>query len=317
MVRGEAVSETGRRVLDTLRCAAAWTSGWKFPERTVGKFEGKERSGDVASLFVAILAALMCSGLSGIGSVRAEGGPAIKPTITGGTDGARFAGSHHPSRDAIDLRTWNLNRRQGAAILQELRKRLGSEYDVIDARGREGGFHFHVEYDPAHGRPARTADRADAGPVADRPGAGISLPSTLTCIEGAARKVEKRPDGDLSEFRGDRDLSSSGDFDGDGEMDEAFFVEHEGKIFLLACLDRNPEPFRLAGLSGVGNYGIWTASPRVHVAACARGYGSGCGAGELSELELDVDAIGLYDFERSSRIHYWSVDRFGVFWLSD
>lgn len=265
-----------------------------------------------------VFAALMLSGLSGIGAVRAEGARAVKPTITGGTEGVRFAGSKHPSGNAFDVRTWNLSRRQGDAILRDLRESLGSDYDVIDARGREGGYHYHIEYDPAHDRPAATEERADAGTNFDRPGMGMSLPSALDCNETAAAKVKKRPQGSLREFKGDQDLFAAGDFDGDGETDEAFFVEHEDELLLLVCLGRDPDPIGLTALAGAGNHGIWTAPRRGgHDAACARGYGSGCRPGELVEVWLLSDAIGLYDFERSSRLYYWNADRFDLLWLSD
>jgi len=53
----------------------------------------------------------------------------------------------HPRGLAVDLRTRDLQPLQISALVIELRRALGTDYDVID-ESRTSQPHIHVEYDP-------------------------------------------------------------------------------------------------------------------------------------------------------------------------
>jgi hypothetical protein len=74
-------------------------------------------------------------------------------TITSGLDGTHSAGSLHYYGRAVDLRIWKIDdngnqvfpeRRELIAMVDELRRRIGADYDVVPHRHS----HVHVEYDP-------------------------------------------------------------------------------------------------------------------------------------------------------------------------
>ena len=118
-------------------------------------------------------------------------------------------------------------------------------------------------------------------------------------------------------FTTGQDLSASGDFDGDGRLDEAFFTGSTGRYLLVVCLDDGKRAVKLATLQRIIGFGIRTAPPGVYVAACAHGYGNPCRPGQVSELKLHHDAIEYIRYERFSGLHYWSNGKFKRFYLSD
>jgi hypothetical protein len=63
--------------------------------------------------------------------------------VTSARDGSHRVNSKHYSGEAIDLRTRDLTSSQVDRLVNELRRTLGSDFDVI----REGD-HIHLEYDP-------------------------------------------------------------------------------------------------------------------------------------------------------------------------
>ena len=65
--------------------------------------------------------------------------------VTSGTDGKHIQGSKHYSGEALDLRTSNLTKEQIQGLIQELKKRLGTNYDIVLESD-----HLHVEFDPVH-----------------------------------------------------------------------------------------------------------------------------------------------------------------------
>ena len=73
----------------------------------------------------------------------------VRATITSVMDGRHMPTSKHYEGNAFDLRTWNADSSgqmpQGEKeyVAQELRKMLGSDYDVVVEKT-----HIHVEYDP-------------------------------------------------------------------------------------------------------------------------------------------------------------------------
>lgn len=65
------------------------------------------------------------------------------PIITSGIDGKHSQNSLHYVGRAFDFRTRSIHPDTLKNIVQELKARLGPDYDVIDE-----GTHLHVEWDP-------------------------------------------------------------------------------------------------------------------------------------------------------------------------
>ena len=131
-------------------------------------------------------------------------------------------------------------------------------------------------------------------------------PGSWACDGVAAHRLKERAPGAP---RGSADLIATGDFDGDGTVDKAFFLERTGALPLVACLDGGTRLSTILDLGGIGalaNYGIRTVPRGTRPAPCAGGEGPGCGAGRPTEIELDRDAIEFMDYERSSFLLYWS-----------
>ena len=67
-------------------------------------------------------------------------------TVTSITDGKHSVNSLHYQGRAVDLRNRNLEDHEQEVALQELRRHLGKDYDVVLEPT-----HIHVEYDPKAG----------------------------------------------------------------------------------------------------------------------------------------------------------------------
>ena len=63
--------------------------------------------------------------------------------ITSLLDGVHSKNSLHYTGNAFDLRVWIYTEKQKKAVLYQLRKKLGINYDVINETD-----HIHVEFDP-------------------------------------------------------------------------------------------------------------------------------------------------------------------------
>ena len=63
--------------------------------------------------------------------------------ITSGNDGQHMQNSLHYADRAIDLRTWFIPTKTRKLLVNELKDRLGKNFDVVDE-----GNHIHIEYDP-------------------------------------------------------------------------------------------------------------------------------------------------------------------------
>ena len=146
--------------------------------------------------------------------------------------------------------------------------------------------------------------------------------------DSGVRVTERPPDA----YLGNRDLSASGDFDNDGRLDEAFFVQTGDdstlNISLVVSFGSAPQiPYRIVDTfrgpyeHDIRDFGLRVAQPEKYIAACARGYGDPCGDDEEEELTLTHDAIYFYDFEASSKLYYLPEGAvngdFKKFWLSD
>ena len=112
-------------------------------------------------------------------------------------------------------------------------------------------------------------------------------------------------------------LSAVGDFDGDGHVDEAFFIKKDEKFFLVVCLDRGARPIKLLELKDRpyrdedGGDSVWALSPGIYISSCAKG--TGCMLGDPFELELAHEGIQVF-YNKGAWISYWAEGTFKVLW---
>ncbi len=135
----------------------------------------------------------------------------------------------------------------------------------------------------------------------------------LNCKEFSKRVTERT----VGEHKGTQDLIVTGDFDGNGEPDRAFFARIDRRISLVVCLHGQARAHKVTDVSSVANVGIRLADPGVYDNPCVRGIGPDCRPGEKVRLELDGAAIRFFTYESAARIVYWEDDRFTNFWVSD
>lgn len=76
---------------------------------------------------------------------------APRPVITAATDGQHMANSRHYDGLAVDLRANNMPDAKARAITEDLKRSLGSRYDVIfeSSRSNPSNDHIHLEFDPS------------------------------------------------------------------------------------------------------------------------------------------------------------------------
>ena len=135
-----------------------------------------------------------------------------------------------------------------------------------------------------------------------------------SCPEFQKRVAERT----VGEHQGTRDLLVTGDFDGNGGPDHAFFAIIGDRISLVVCLHGHARAFKLTEVStdvsyGLTNMGIRLADPGAYDHPCIEGMGPGCPPGEKLRLELESPAILLFTYESASGIRYWDGDRFESF----
>lgn len=118
------------------------------------------------------------------------------------------------------------------------------------------------------------------------------------------------------EHAGEEDMSASGDFNGDGALDMAFFVRVSEGYGLAVALDAT-DLVQIAELDSIARMGIANAPPGTYIAACAKGYGDDCAEGELRELTTTHDSIKLFQYESSSVLYVLQGETFKKMWLSD
>ena len=115
----------------------------------------------------------------------------------------------------------------------------------------------------------------------------------------------------------DRGLSAVGDFNGDGSIDEAFFIEEDARYFLVVCLERSARLIKLLELERHpyrdedGGDSVWSLPPGIYLSSCAKGYG--CAPGDLGELELTHEGI-QFMYGNTARVFYWHEGLFNVVW---
>jgi hypothetical protein len=69
--------------------------------------------------------------------------------ITSGSEGTHMVGSLHYKDRALDFRTKHLSAADKEALVTAVKRRLGTDYDVILENAGGTNEHLHVEYDPS------------------------------------------------------------------------------------------------------------------------------------------------------------------------
>lgn len=114
-------------------------------------------------------------------------------------------------------------------------------------------------------------------------------------------------------------LTVTGDFNGDGKIDEAFYGLHYEKnaaynkcrFRVYAKLVVLPRMTLFGFNEGViGKQGILPLMPGIHISRCPSNLGMGHCPGYPEEtMHLKNMAIGIYDFVDSAAVHYWNVEK--------
>ena len=131
-------------------------------------------------------------------------------------------------------------------------------------------------------------------------------PDSRACDGVAAHRVKERLSG---AFRGSGDLLAIGDFDGDGNVDKAFFLEKADALALVACFDGGTRLSTVLDLGGIGalaNYGIRTVPRGNRPTSCVTRGGPECVAEIPEEIEPDREAIEFMRYRKSSFLLQWS-----------
>ncbi len=111
--------------------------------------------------------------------------------------------------------------------------------------------------------------------------------------------------------------STTGDFNGDGEIDYAWLeLDDYGYCLLMAEVAGRQYVLRRSGRVCGGLY-VVTLAPGVHATACAKGYGPACRPDELREVNLAHTGLLFGQQEASGQLWYWRGDGFSQVWLSD
>ncbi|PHQ60592.1 MAG: hypothetical protein COC03_01270 [Robiginitomaculum sp.] len=119
------------------------------------------------------------------------------------------------------------------------------------------------------------------------------------------------------EHSGNKDLKISGDFNGDGEADSAYFLERNDKYELIVAFGSG-DKIVLSKLLTITNHGLRVRSPGLFAHACTKGYGRDCLKNDPQNyIDLKNDSIELFQYESSSQIYFWDKDKFEVMPLSD
>lgn len=131
-------------------------------------------------------------------------------------------------------------------------------------------------------------------------------------------RVTERPGG--GEHAGTADLSTRGDFDGDGSLDEAYFVRTNGAYALVLALNGTEELTVLeSDLVTLAREGIGTLPPGKYTAYCADRFArrgtQDCAEGELRHLSTEHDSIHAFTYEAASMVLYWDDGQlYKLFW---
>lgn len=148
--------------------------------------------------------------------------------------------------------------------------------------------------------------------------AGLSCTTSIWACEGLfAQRVKDRAPGHLF---GSKYLTAIGDFDGDGCIDKAFFLERDGALPLLVCHGgdgRLTTLLRLESVEALDGHGVASLPRGNHRTLCGKGYGPDCGPGEPAETTFDHEAVEFLYLEKSSFLLFWTDGKWKKIWWSD
>ena len=123
------------------------------------------------------------------------------------------------------------------------------------------------------------------------------------------------------EHAGTEDLSATGDFDGDGLPDEAYFAESNGKYYLVISLSGEPAPvLKNLRATSLNVTGVGAQPPGKYTAYCARRFARrgrrDCPEDVLRELVTTHDAVMLFTYESAAALLYWRNGRLHtLYWV--
>ncbi|MGI9251165.1 MAG: hypothetical protein ACR2PR_08205 [Pseudohongiellaceae bacterium] len=129
-----------------------------------------------------------------------------------------------------------------------------------------------------------------------------------------AQRVQERPlqpDGHLTDKHAA--LLVEGDFDGNGVLDEAFYVVNQGgnNYALVVFMNNGAQTFELKQLESLVEKGIVLAKPDVYSSAC-------CVGGSLPDLHLMNEGIVSWHYKYNTAvIYYWQGGHFHKFYYAD
>ena len=110
----------------------------------------------------------------------------------------------------------------------------------------------------------------------------------------------------------------TGDFDGDGKLDQARLEPRGGAHVLVverAAAPGKPETVSL--VADAGNFFIAAQPAGTYPTTCAKDVGAPCAADEPRQVELKAPALSFGTQEASLAVAVWTGDRFAVTWLND
>ena len=121
---------------------------------------------------------------------------------------------------------------------------------------------------------------------------------------------------------GTEEMSARGDYDGDGTLDEAYFVRRGGTYALVLAKSDGELPMLLVeDIFSLRNYGVRTLPPGRYLSWCtqmsAHKGRDTCTEGELRELTTTHDSVELVYYESAASMFYLESGKLHRMWTSD
>ena len=144
-------------------------------------------------------------------------------------------------------------------------------------------------------------------------------------MPGMERVTDRMADGGTNVvpwLAGTEEMSARGDYDGDGTLDEAYFVRRgETYALVLAKSDGEPPMLLVEDIPSLRNYGVRTLPPGRYLSWCtqmsAHKGRDTCSEGELRELTTAHDSIELVYYESAASMFYLESGKLHRMWTSD
>lgn len=112
--------------------------------------------------------------------------------------------------------------------------------------------------------------------------------------------------------------SLSGDFDGDGKVDQARLEPRGGAHVLVVERGATPgKPETVTLVADTANFFISAQPAGTYPTTCAKDIGAPCAADEPRELVLKAPTLSFGTEEASMAVAVWTGQRFAVTWLTD